>query len=160
MIDNGTYIGHAFDAIRRWGVPSENLWPWDASKVCEAPSWAAMREAYTNKIHSFYRIQATGVDRIPQVLSALRAGLPVVFGTRVDTQWSWYSSQAQPLRPVVGESLGRHATVLVGYHNGLFIGENSWGVGWGHAGFYFMEPSVIAHSDSRDFWVPRLEEKL
>lgn len=30
-----------------------------------------------------------------------------------------------------GETLGGHATVLLGVQGGNFIGENSWGRGWG-----------------------------
>lgn len=44
--------------------------------------------------------------------------------------------------------------MLVGIKDGMFIGENSWGSHWGDDGFYFMDPSTVAHADSRDFWVP------
>jgi len=44
---------------------------------------------------------------------------------------------------------------LVGFIDGLFVGENSWGSRWGDDGFYLMDPAAIAADGSRDFWVPQ-----
>jgi C1A family cysteine protease len=35
----------------------------------------------------------------------------------------------------------------------VFIGENSWGTGWGDDGYYLIAPEVIADPISQDFWV-------
>jgi len=153
--DDGTYISHAFDAMRRFGVPPEVDHPWDTARIYEAPSWDAMRKAYVSKIKSFYKIRATGLSRVEMVIEALQAGNPVVFGTNVDKSWSGYK-KGQTLKVVPDDdATGRHATVLVGWQDGLFIGENSWGTGWGDDGFYLMDPSVIAHPVSKDLWVPQ-----
>ena len=155
-VDEGTYISHAFDAMRRFGVPPESDWPWDPSKIFDGPSWAAMRKAYVSKIDSFYKIYSSGQKRIDMVADALQSGNPVVYGCNVDSSWFRYGKSSSPLMPVSRDDRsGRHATVLVGIKDGLFIGENSWGSHWGDDGFYYMDPSVIAHSDSRDFWVPQ-----
>lgn len=125
--DRGTYISHAFDAMRRFGVPPEEDWPWDWRKVLVAPSWGAMRKAYLSKIDAYYKIRSTGPDRVQMVVEALQAGNPVVFGTNVDASWFNYSP-GQVLKTVSDEDReGRHATVLVGFVDGKFIGENSWG---------------------------------
>jgi hypothetical protein len=56
------------------------------------------------------------------------------------------------LEPLNGrDNEGGHATVLLGYVAGLFVGENSWGRGWGDDGFYRMHPDVIA-DDAHDVW--------
>lgn len=153
--DNGTHISLAFDAIRRFGVPPEADWPWDTTKLYDAPSWSAMRHAYVSKIMAFYKIRSTGQDRIDMVVEALRAGNPVVYGTNVDGTWDRYQ-KGQVLLPVSTEDrTGRHATVLVGFQDGKFLGENSWGTGWGDDGFYLLDPSVVAFEGSADFWVPQ-----
>lgn len=155
--DGGTYVSHAFDAIRRYGVPPEADWPWDPAKILEAPTWGAMRKAYVSKIQAFYKIKASGKDRIDSVVKALQAGNPVVYGCNVDSTWFNYGPKSDPLKPVAKSNRsGRHATVLIGWKDGLFIGENSWGNRWGLDGFYFLDPSVIAHPDSKDFWVPQV----
>ena len=153
--DDGTYISHAFDAMRRWGVPPESDWPWHRTNICLSPSWSAMRKAYVSKIKAFYKIRSTGDERVQMVIEALRAGNPVVYGTYVNRTWGRYE-KGQVLQPISwGDSTGRHATVILGYKDGLFIGENSWGAGWGDDGFYLMDPKAIAASGSCDFWVPQ-----
>jgi C1A family cysteine protease len=154
--DGGTYISYAFDAIRRFGVPPEKDWPWDTDRIYDAPSWSAMRKAYVSKISAFYKIKSRGNDRVDMVIEALQAGNPVVFGTDVNARWTGYrGDQPGVLRPVdKDQRTGRHATCLVGFADGKFIGENSWGDDWGLDGFYLMDPDVIAHKGSADFWVP------
>lgn len=149
--DEGTFVSHAFDAVRRFGVPPETDWPWDQTKICTPPSWRAMRSAYLSKITAFYKIKSTGQDRVKAVIECLRAGNPVVFGTACGDNWFEYK-KGQVLG-LPAKTVGGHATVLVGYQKGNFIGENSWGF-WGDNGFYLMSPSVIASSESSDFWVP------
>ncbi len=152
-LDAGTYISHAFDALRRFGAPTEAEWPWDTSKVLTPPSFMAMRSAYLHKITGYFKVRSTGEDRVKEAIRCLRAGNPIVFGTNVDSTW-YGLGKRHLLKPVSSRDRdGRHATCLVGYANGRFIGENSWGADWGDDGFYYMDPSVIAHLDSRDFWV-------
>ena len=148
--DSGTYIALACDVLRRFGVCPDADWPFIDSKVTTSPSWKAMRKAYLHKIEAFYRINSVGKDRVTRVLSALQAQNPVVFGTTVGSNWFTYRGGVLGAPEAV---IGRHATVLIGYKDGKFIGENSWGSRWGENGFYYMDPSVIASSDSRDFWV-------
>lgn len=149
--DSGTYISLACDVLRRFGVCPERDWPFDTTKVCISPSWKAMRKAYLHKIRSFYRINSVGQDRLEMVIKALQSKNPVVFGTSVGQ--NWFSYRKNQVLSVPNGVLGRHATVLVGYENGKFIGENSWGTDWGDDGFYYMDPAVISSSHSRDFWV-------
>lgn len=156
-IDGGTYIGNAFDVMRRWGCPAEADWPWVPTRINRSPSWLAMRKAYTSKIDSFYKIGGSGQGRVDHVVEALQAGNPVVFGTFVDKTWDLYK-KGQVLQPVSkSDADASHATVLVGFKDGVFIGENSWGTDWGDDGFYLMSPDVLANgSVSRDFWVPQV----
>ena len=150
--DDGTYVSLAFDVLRRFGVPSEEDWPWDLDKINTPPSWMAMRKAFRRRIKAFYKIKSEGEERVQDVISALRAGNPVVFGTETGRNWHVY--RAGDALGLPTKKTGRHATVLVGYKDGMFIGENSWGSRWGDDGFYLMLPSVIASGKSRDFWVP------
>lgn len=153
QFDNGTYISHAFEVLRRFGTSTEELWPWDIARITTPPSFMAMRVAYHHKIKAYYRIRSQGQDRVAEVIRCLRSGNPVVFGCYVDATWA-NAGKNHLLKPVpANKALGRHATVLVGYVNGKFIGENSWGERWGDRGFYYMDPSVIADSGTRDLFV-------
>lgn len=150
-VDKGTFISHACDALRRFGACPETDWPWDEAKINTPPTWAAMRHMYLGKIDSFYKIRSIKERRCEEVVRCLQAGNPVVYGTTVGTNWFTY--QKGQVLGIPDQIRGRHATVLVGYRDGKFIGENSWGPYWGDDGFYLMEPEVIACPDSSDFWV-------
>jgi|APSaa5957512622_1039677.scaffolds.fasta_scaffold15847_2 C1A family cysteine protease len=155
-LDDGTFVSHAFDAMRRFGVPTEDAWPWDRRRVSDVPTWSAMRQAYVSKIDSFYKIRSTGVKRVDMIVEALQAGNPVVFGTNTNSSWQRYKA-GDVLQTVKDrDKTGRHATCLVGIKDGKFIGENSWGSGWGDDGFYLMAPDVLADEVSHDFWVPQV----
>lgn len=151
QVDKGTFISHACDVLRRFGVCPDKDWPWVPSKINESPTWMAMRKAYLHKIEAFYKIYSTGGKRIEEVIRCLHAGNPVVFGTTVGSNWFGYKKGQVLQAPSKIE--GRHATVILGWRDGHFIGENSWGENWGDRGFYLMDPSVIAHPNSQDFWV-------
>ena len=151
--DKGTYISLACDCLRLFGVCTEEEWPFNPARVFEAPSILAMREAYDHKISAYYRIKTAGQDLVADVIAALRANHPVVYGTEVGDNWMNYRAGDILRRPVRSE--GGHATHLVGWdqRRGAFIGENSWGTRWGDDGFYLIAPEVIADPSSRDFWV-------
>jgi len=150
-VDKGTFISHACDVLRRFGVCPEADWPWDLAHLNVPPTWAAMRKAYARKIDSFYKIRSTGDKRVDEVVRCLQAHNPVVFGTIVGGNWFRYKKGDVLQMP--DRVVGRHATVLVGIEDGKFIGENSWGSAWGDDGFYLMDPDVIADAESADFWV-------
>lgn len=149
--DQGTYVSLACDVLRRFGVCPEGMWPFKKKNLYVPPTWNAMRKAYKNKISSFYKISSRGSDRVEAVKDALLAGNPVVYGTAVDDSWYKYNGKGK-LTPV-NDPDGFHATVLLGWDGKNFIGENSWGQSWGSGGFYYMDPSVISHRNSYDFWI-------
>ena len=166
--DEGTFVSVAADALKSFGVCKEDsttpgdrhCWPFDLTQVFVAPPWLAMREAFLHKIAGWYRLETVGPERVNDVILALAAGNPVVYGTTIDTQWSDYDG-SKPLGLLNGRVLGGHATVLLGWDpvRQVFLGENSWGDGWGvknsegAGGFYEMLPDVIASPNSSDFVV-------
>jgi len=149
--DSGTFISHACDAARRFGVCPEVDWPFDPSKINVPPSWAAMRHAYQHRAAAFYKIESTGDARVQMVREALANFYPVVIGTDVGDNWDEYEKGA--ILQVCPNPTGKHATTLIGDMDGNFIGENSWGENWGDKGFYLMDPAVIASNQTYECWV-------
>lgn len=156
-VDQGTIISIAADCLQRFGVCEESLWSFtdDLKTICTPPSWLSMREAYLHKITKWYRITSTGTNRVEDVITALASGFPVVYGTSVGSAWESYDSQSFPLGPPTSQSdiLGGHATVLEGWDGSNFWCENSWGMTWGHDGFYQLQPEVVSSDYSSDFVV-------
>jgi hypothetical protein len=159
--DEGTFIRLCFEVLSKFGVCREDLsedeggWPYDLTKNLHTlPSLKAMRRATGHRIHSYYRIDSTGEDRIDDVLSALRAKHPVVFGTSINSAFQ-RCGNLDPIGPPDGVTIGGHAMLIVGYLSGKgFIIKNSWGAGWGEDGFCIMAPEYISWWGTQDLWVP------
>jgi C1A family cysteine protease len=157
-LDQGTYINLAMDVLRRFGVAREVTWPFDPSKINTIPSIMTTREGYLNKIDAHYKIDSTGNNLIDDIVLNLKNGNPVVFGMQVGQEFQNYNANSDPLNNCTN-IIGSHATVLIGWINGILIGENSWGgissgSTWGKDGFYFIDPSVISNPNiATDFWV-------
>lgn len=163
--DDGTFVSMAAEVIRRFGVCTEASWPFaeadgtaldrtnSRSHLYTPPTWGAMRGAYVHKISAWYRINSQGDARVQDVITALAAGNPVVYGTQIGAAWQDY--QAGQVLGLPTSPKGRHATVLEGWDLALsvFNGENSWGDDWGDRGFYLASPEVIASPMSDDFVV-------
>jgi len=155
--DEGTFIRSAFDVLSRFGVCDEYLWPYEEGKVFTSPSIMAQRQAVGHRIHSYYRIDSTGDERIKDIVAALHAKHPVVFGTMITSAFQRIGDRTPIDRPGPNDTLiGGHAMVIVGYIGGSFLIKNSWGTGWGSHGFCLMTPEYITWNSTWDLWVPTL----
>ena len=149
--DEGTYIRLAFDVLSRFGVCREDIpvsqggWPYDLSKLHVLPSLKSMRAATGHRIHSYYRIDESGHDRVEAILAALRAQHPVVFGTKVTKAFTRFRG-TEPIGPPEGQAtVGGHAMMLCGYDRTKgFLMHNSWGKGWGDGGFAYLTEEYLA----------------
>jgi hypothetical protein len=149
--DEGVFISSVAEAIRRFGVCAESLWPFDEANILKSPPWRVMQSAYKNQIAGWTRITTTGDDRVADVITSLYNGIPVAYGTMVGADWMKYGSSSEPLG-IPDKAEGAHATVLLGWdpQKGVFIGENSWGNDWGIDGFYEIRPEAVASSGTSD----------
>lgn len=155
--DEGTFIATCFDVLSRFGICTEKTWGYDTDKVFVRPSLLAMREATRHKINSYYRIKSGGEDRLAEIISALRAHHPVVFGTLVDQAFEDFGGSNTVDQPK-GTTVGGHAMMIVGYleAQNLFIVKNSWGSGWRDKGFAYFTPAYLTWDQTWDLWVPTL----
>lgn len=169
-MDAGTYGSVAAEVLRLFGVCKEEpagigdraFWPFEIGEegnpesglLYKAPSWAAMRQAYLHKISAWYKIGATGSDRVDAIIDALAAGNPVIYCAEIFENFAYYNGT--PISGYPGRLFGGHGTVLVGWEpqNTFFWGENSWGTSWGpDGGFYKITPEYIASKHAFDFIV-------
>lgn len=156
-VDDGTHIRTAFQVLSTLGVCDEYLFPYDEKLVFRTPGFKAQRQGVGHKIHAAYRIDSTGDSRLNDIVSALRANHPVVFGTDVTATFEGLHDATPIGRPGSNEEiLGGHCMVIVGYQNGNFKIKNSWGRVWADGGFCFMSPDYLSWSNTSDLWVPTL----
>jgi C1A family cysteine protease len=150
----GGFIRHAMYVMKNIGCAAESFLPWDPSQISNRPPLKLLMRASEHRTGSYYKITATGAPRVSACVEALNGGYGVAFGTRVGQNWKEYrGAKGKGVLHLPEDILGGHATLLVGFKDGKFIGQNSWGTAWGDKGFYYLDPSVISSSRSRDFWV-------
>jgi C1A family cysteine protease len=151
----GTYIRLAFKVLNKHGVCLEKYWPYE-SDWRRPPSLKAMRKATSRKIKGYYRIQSKGDRRVNDMLKALRARHPFVFGTQIDDQWGSYDGRST-LHTPEGETAGGHAMLCLGYDSRRgFIVKNSWGDRWGDGGYCYLSEEYMAWKNTWDIWVPTI----
>ena len=147
----GTRFSSADGALRRWGQPVEDLWPYDDAR---------------DHRHVDYRPPAAAIDAVNCYLSALRpvpvdratieseivAGRPVVIGIPV---WDGLRRGIQQPLPPPGRGdvyPTRHAVAVVGFdrNRDAVLIRNSWGRDWGEDGHLWADAALL--SQVRGVW--------
>lgn len=154
--DIGSIPRVAMQALREHGAPGESAWPFDVARVNDELPWDVQQESSAGRVTAFYRIDSD--ERVHEVMYALSHDYPVVFGSRVDTAFMALGQHASVRSfDQTDRNGGGHMMCLVGYQtreDGVhFLMLNSWGTGWGNAGFAWLHEDIIRASYSRDFYV-------
>ncbi len=153
--DAGAEIRDGFKVLAHAGAPPEALWPYDIARFARRPPARAYSAA---KLDLALTYEAVGQSRTA-IRAALAQDHPVVIGFTVYS--SFESAEVArtgvvPL-PTPGEAvLGGHAVLVVGYDSAAdyWIVRNSWGAGWGQAGYFTMPTAYLENPNlSSDFWV-------
>jgi C1A family cysteine protease len=156
--DSGAQIRDGIKVVAKQGVPPETEWPYDINRFADQPPQQAFTDALKDRAVSYSRL----AQSLSQMKGCLASGYPFVFGFTVYE--SFESQQVAQTgvvpMPASGESvLGGHAVMAVGYDDTSqrFIVRNSWGEGWGMAGYFTMPYAYLTERNlSSDFWTIRL----
>lgn len=156
--DNGAAIRDGIKVVNKLGCPAEADWPYDISKFTQKPPAAAFTNALAERAVSYARVPRS------QIRQALVAKNLVTFGFTV---FSAFESQEMATHGILNlpqrgeQNLGGHCVAAVGYDDNKIIGShrgawkirNSWGLGWGQKGYFWM-PYAYTNSSrlSSDFW--------
>jgi C1A family cysteine protease len=155
--DAGAMPRDGFKVLQKLGCATEKDDPYDITKFTQAPSKTALTNAAQFKIAAYHRLA-----HLADIQACLAAGNGVVLGFTV---YDSFESDAvaktgiMPM-PAAGESiLGGHAVFCVGYKTdstaaggGYLIVKNSWGVGWGDQGYFYMPFAYIQPKLVSDVW--------
>lgn len=122
------------------GVGPESLWPYDVSKFADKPSDAYYAEAVKHKTMTYSRVTQLSYY-FKHCIAIL--GRPIVFGFTVYESFESDAVATSGVMPMPGSRekvLGGHCVCVVGYDDGrgAFLCRNSWGTGWGLAGYFWM----------------------
>jgi len=156
QIDSGAYIRSGIKGLAKYGVCTEEQWPYIISKFAKKPTAKCYTAAKAKAIISYHRIET-----LNDMLSCLAEGYPFVFGFAV---YDYFESATMARTgilkmPTANEQmLGGHAVMAVGYDQTKkrILVRNSWGVNWGLKGYFWMPYDYINSRDlADDMWTIR-----
>ena len=166
--DTGAYLRTAMEALVLFGAPPERYWPYDGSPAASNTRFDAEPPAFCYAFGANYQsIKYFRLDRYgvapATVLAIIKAfvaaGFPSMFGFPVYKEYDHPLPGGLIAYPTTGYR-GGHANVVAGYDDNLTIGNdhgallvcNSWGTGWGNAGYGWMSYRYVTDGLANDFW--------
>lgn len=158
--DAGAQIRNGIKSVAKQGACPEVNWPYDPRKLTTKPTTLCYRKALKYQALQYMRVNRD----LSQVMGCLASGFPIVFGFSVyDGFMSDEVASTGVLKmPQRGEGMqGGHAVLMIGYDKKAktFLVRNSWGTGWGMAGYFTMPFAYISNDNlSDDLWTIRLVE--
>ena len=156
QLDAGASIRATIKSLNRKGVCKEELWPYKVANLKTKPPNHIYNNAKLNNLCKYERLH----QDIHQFRTCLKDNCPFVFGFKVyrsflNTPRSGVMAVPTGYERTYNDPLGLHAVTAVGYNDREkhIIVLNSWGVGWGDQGYFYMPYDFIVDSNMCfDFW--------
>ena len=157
--DAGAEIRDGIKTLNIQGACTETTWPYTISKFKTKPTSKAYKEAL---LHQSVKYQAV-TQTLDQMKGALASGFPFVYGFTVYDSFESTAVAKTGIVPMPAKTesvLGGHAVLCVGYDDTKqwFITMNSWGIGWGDKGFFYIPYAYLTSNLASDFWVVQTVE--
>lgn len=141
---DGTRFSSADRALRQWGQPAEELWPYDGTRDHRGADYHPPPDALDSDNCHMSALRPIEAAR-ESVELEVAARIPVVLGIPV---WDAFRSAAsQPIHAPGPSELypTRHAVVVVGFDRSqdAILVRNSWGPGWGDNGHSWIDVGLL-----------------
>jgi C1A family cysteine protease len=159
--DSGAQIRDGMKVVNNQGVCPEDEWPYDIAKFADQPPQTDYTDALNYTATSYQAVAQT----LNQLKGCLFEGYPFVFGIVVYESFPMQTTTGDVPLPGPGEGgpdggpPAGHAILAVGYDDAEqhFLFRNSWGTGWGNAGYGTLPYLYVTRPDlASDFWTLRL----
>lgn len=172
-VDSGSSMRNVGKALQKYGVPSEENYPYLAEKFANTPPSAVDEEAARNRILKY--VQLGDVWEIKTYIATRHQ--PVMIGMEVYPSFERVGKSGIVPMPGRENPLGGHAILIVGYDDnlikkagffrslfalissgeycetGYLICRNSWGEKWGNKGYFYLPYSFVREGYAFDAWV-------
>ncbi len=171
--DTGAFLRSTMEAMVLFGLPPEDYWPYVVANFDNEPSAFLYSFGQNYQALNYYRLDPAGTAK-PALLTAIKtniaSGLPAMFGFTVYNSYAQASvaNKGAIPYPVAGEKIvGGHAVMAVGYNDvlqiknstagakattGALLIRNSWGTGWGDAGYGWLPYDYVLKGLATDWW--------
>jgi C1A family cysteine protease len=169
--DTGAFLRTTMGALVLFGVPPEDYWPYAIADFDKEPPPFCYAFAQNYQAISYFRLDPPVTPRdvlLDRIKRYLAAGFPSMFGFTVYTSISQAATTGEIPYPTPGEKVaGGHAIVAVGYDDkkkiknahpgatqttGALLIRNSWGTGWGSAGYGWLPYEYVLTGLAIDWW--------
>jgi len=169
--DTGAFLRSTMGAMALFGVPPEEYWPYIIADYEKEPSAFCYAFAQNYQAINYYRLDPSGTSvatLLNQIKTNLAGGLPSMFGFTVYNSYTQGATTGKLPYPTAGEKIvGGHAIVAVGYDDtmkiknanpgavettGALLIRNSWGTGWGTAGYGWLPYEYVLKGLATDWW--------
>jgi len=143
---SGGYTSSASNYVRDYGLPAESCFVYTATNNSCSNACADWQtgQATLYSIKGWHTATTLSYpDRVQGIKSALYTYGPVIASFYVYNDF--YSYRSGVYSYTTGSYVGAHAVLIVGYDDTLqaFIVKNSWGSGWGEAGYFLIAYSEV-----------------
>ena len=179
--DTGAYLRTTMAALRYFGVPPEQYWPYTTvtqpgqagNRTFDAePTTFVYEMAEDYETKNYFCHDPYGHTNDPNIVlnsvkTWLAAGFPSMFGFYVFPSYTRGDVKGSIPFPVTGErAFAGHAIDAVGYDDnlkiknlvsnaettGAFLFRNSWGTTWGDKGYGWLPYDYVKAQFASDFW--------
>jgi C1A family cysteine protease len=169
--DTGAFLRTTMGALVLFGVPPEEYWPYVIADFEKEPSAFCYAFAQNYQAMTYYRLDPPGTsapDLLTRIKTNLAGGLPSMFGFTVYSSYGQAATTGKIPYPTAGEKIvGGHAIVAAGYDDsmkikntnagatqttGALLFRNSWGPGWGAAGYGWLPYDYVLNGLAVDWW--------
>jgi C1A family cysteine protease len=150
--DTGAFVRSTIKALRLFGVPPEDYYPYATARYDEDPPAFAFAFAGNYKAIEYYRLD--GLDRLKD---SLAKGVPFAFGFTCYQSLFGDDVRRTGNIPFPGpkeQEVGGHAVMAVGYDDakGCLLIRNSWGTEWGDEGYGSLPYEYVTRGIAQDYW--------
>jgi C1A family cysteine protease len=163
--DSGAFLRDAVKVMNKQGMCKETEWTYDddgspGAKFTIKPPAICYKQALDNQILTYQRLQ----NGLTVLQGCLAEGYPFAFGFSVYESFMSAAVRNTGIMPMPNIStermVGGHAVLAVGFDNSkqAFLVRNSWGKGWGIAGYFWMPYAYATSRQAADFWTIRTIE--
>ena len=136
----GSVVQHALDTIVNQGIVTWNVMPYNENECDVQPNDLQKVLAEPNKIESYFYFDQELV--FDYTKASLLNDQPVVIAITIDRNYFGARDEnGEFIYRKFKNSDGGHAMLVVGYDDdrNAFKVVNSWGKGWGNAGFVWID---------------------